>query len=68
LNKAYQISPNDIIIVGNEAFCHWRLGHFEDAKRFYKIALEMAKAQNNPEDVLYYEEQIQEMDQQIDNK
>jgi hypothetical protein len=28
----------------------------------------MAKAQNNPEDVLYYEEQIQEMDQQIDNK
>jgi len=68
LNKAYQISPNDIIIVGNEAFCHWRLGHFEDAKRFYKIALEMAKAQNDPEDVLYYEEQIQEMDQQIDNK
>jgi tetratricopeptide (TPR) repeat protein len=68
LNKAYQISPNDIIIVGNEAFCHWRLGHFEDAKRFYKIALEMAKAQDDAEQVLYYEEQIQEMDQQIDNK
>jgi len=68
LNKAYQISPNDIILVGNEAFCHWRLGHFEDAKRYYKIALEMAKTQNDAEQVLYYEEQIQEMDQQIDNK
>ena len=38
------------------------------AKRYYKIALEMAKTQNDAEQVLYYEEQIQEMDQQIDNK
>ncbi len=68
LNKAYQISPNDIIIVGNEAFCHWRLGHYEDAKRFYKIALEMAKSEGDQEGAMYYEEQIQEMDQQIDNK
>lgn len=68
INKAYSINPNDEIIINNAGFCHWKLGHPEDAKRYYVKALEMAKADNNSEGSEYYQGQIDIMNKAIENR
>lgn len=68
INKAYSINPNDEIIINNAGFCHWKLGHPEDAKRYYVKALEMAKADNNTEGSEYYQGQIDIMNKAIENR
>jgi tetratricopeptide (TPR) repeat protein len=68
INKAYSINANDEIIINNAGFCHWKLGHPEDAKRYYVKALEMAKGENNTEAIEYYQGQIDIMNKAIENR
>ena len=66
INKAYSINANDEIIINNAGFCHWKLGHPEDAKRYYVKALELAK--DNAGAIEYYQGQIDIMNKAIENR
>jgi tetratricopeptide (TPR) repeat protein len=68
INKAYSINPNDEIIINNAGFCHWKLAHPEDAKRYYVKAYEIAKEGNNVEAMEYYQGQIDIMNKAIENR